>query len=445
VSCRFSRVSSLVAVLTLFVCLPASAQRPRPDRPYRGLFGGNGADPRSTQQLDVSLSFAQAYDDNIVAAAGQGTGDPRFQQDGSYGLGTMSLDYSKRAGRVTFEVSLGTGYRYYRSYEVLNGLTSFGSVGLAARLTPRTDVRLSTSGTYAPYLSFTRSASVRLPAAGDIITNVPDNPVTGDRSVSLSSLASINRIVTPRLSFTADYGQAFTDSRSGDMSYRNWSAGAGSSYRLGSRAAFTSSYHYHRGMSGLYQGLQSIDTQDVMLGVSYTKRLSPSRTMTFSVNAGPSIYRGYVPVPSDSERRQKMTRYPIVGGASLTRQIARTWSLAAAYSRGVQFAQGFDAPLFSNSMSVNTTGFLSQRSRMTVSVGYNTGSVGYSVAERDFNTATGAANYQFALTGATAIFVNYGFYHYTFASTVQLPTGLARSQDRHSVSIGVNLWAPLLR
>ena len=45
--------------------------------------GGNGADPNSTQQLDLNVSLLGAYDDNVLADRSQAGLDPRFQKNGS--------------------------------------------------------------------------------------------------------------------------------------------------------------------------------------------------------------------------------------------------------------------------------------------------------------------------------------------------------------------------
>ncbi len=429
----------------LSVCPLTYAQRPRPDRPYRGLFGGNGANPASTQQLDVNLSLFGAYDDNVLASTPQGVSDPRFQQSGGYGSGTISLDYTKRAGRATFDFSGGTGYRYYRSLEELNGFNSFLSIGMSSQLTRRSNLRISESVSYTPYYSFSPAAGIRPPAAGDIVPNNPDNPLAEEPMINAHSSASFTHNLTPRSSLSADYNFNYTDYGNRDLPYQNWAAGGGLNYRLSTRASFTSTYRYRRGASGLYQGNEPIDTQDIQFGLTYAKRLSPSRTMNFGFNVGPSVYRSYVPAATPDAAGEKVTRYPLTAGASMNTQIARSWSLGVNYSRGVQYTQGFTDPFFSDYVTVGLTGFVSDRSRAMLGAGYNTGSVGYGVAGRGYDTATANASYQYTLTRWAALFVNYGYYHYLFDQSVPLPEALARGQDRNSISVGMNLWAPLLR
>ncbi len=113
---RCLTVTALAIAIALFVCAPlAHAQRPRPDRPYRGLFGGNGAEPEQHPGVRPERVALRRLRRQRRRTANQGgyTGDPRFQQNGGYGSGTISLDYTKKAGRVTFDFTGGYAYRYY--------------------------------------------------------------------------------------------------------------------------------------------------------------------------------------------------------------------------------------------------------------------------------------------------------------------------------------------
>ena len=436
-----------VLAIALAVCTPADAQRPRPDRPYRGLFGGNGANPNSSQQFDLNVSLFGAYDDNVLATSNQGySGDPRFQQNGGYGSGTISLDYTKKAGRATFDFTGGYTYRYYPSYEELNGFNTWLSAGLAAKLSQRTDLRLTESLGYSPFFSFTPSPGMRPIAPGDVAPIDPDNPLAEEPATNAVSSASIEHRLTPRASLSADYNFNYTHYSDRDLPYQNWGAGGGYTYRLSSRANLSASYHYRRGVSGLYYANQPIDTQDIVVGLNYTKRLSPSRTMSVGFLIGPSIYRGYAPVGNGTDAvYEKVTRYPVVGSAYLARQIARSWSLGVNYSRGMQYTQGFTDPFFSNIVTGSVTGFVAERAQLTFSAGYDNGSVGVTVTGRRYDTATASARGQFALTRWMALFASYGYYHYLFDQSVTLPAALAQGQDRNSVSVGLNLWLPLLR
>jgi hypothetical protein len=57
----------VLMLATALADVPAYAQAPRPERPYRGLFGSNTAN--LDQQLAASASVGGGYDDNLLADA----------------------------------------------------------------------------------------------------------------------------------------------------------------------------------------------------------------------------------------------------------------------------------------------------------------------------------------------------------------------------------------
>ena len=66
-----SRIILSVCVAALFAAsTPAAAQAPRPERPYRGLFGGGVGDVE--QSLIWNGSTGGGYDDNVLAQDGLG-------------------------------------------------------------------------------------------------------------------------------------------------------------------------------------------------------------------------------------------------------------------------------------------------------------------------------------------------------------------------------------
>jgi hypothetical protein len=439
------RVAALVVVLSVCAA-PAQAQRPRPDRPYRGLFGGNGADPNSAQQLDVNVSLSGAYDDNVLADRGQGGLDPRFQKSGGYGGGSVSLDYTRRAGRATFDFTGGTSYRYYPSIREMNGFNSFGSIGLSVKLTSRTDFRLTESASYSPYYSFGGFPGLAPYAPGDIAPISPDYPLLQQAAISLFSSASIEHRLTPRASLSADYLLNYVDYRGQNQPFRNWGAGGRFSYRLSSHASARLGYHYRRGTYGAYYANRPIDGHDIDVGIDYNRALSFSRTTTFGFSTGSSIYRSFSPSSTTTLADwQYRTHYMVTGNAYLNRQIGRSWNARLSYQRGLQFVQGFPDPFFSDSVTASVGGFADARSRLNFTAAYSNGAVGVAIGGRNFTTYTGVASYQLALVRWAALFADYSYYHYIFDPTVPLPPGMNRGLDRQSVRGGLNLWLPLLR
>jgi hypothetical protein len=443
---RSIRVTGPALILALLVCLPAAAQRPRPDRPYRGLFGGNGADPNSSQLLDVSVSLSGAYDDNVLAESNPSyTGDPRFQQSGGYGAGSISLDYTKRAGKADVDFTGGTSYRYYPSIEEMTGFNSWGSVGFTVRLSSRTTFSATESVAYSPFYSFSAFPGNSPQAPGGVVPIVPEYPLAEEAAISVYSSASFEHRLTPRSSLTADYVYTSTDYRSRDLPFRDWGAGGTYAYRFNSRAGLHLGYHFRRGVSGLYYGDQPIDSHNIDVGIDYSRALSSSRKTTFGFSTGTAIYRTFEPDGSGTGTPGYRDHYLITAHANLNRQIGRSWTAGLYYVRDMQYVQGFGDPFFYDTVTAGVTGFAGPRSRVNLGVSYSRGAVGAGISVRNYDTVMGIANYQFGLTKWAALFASYSYYYYLFDDSVPIPARLSRGQSRNSISGGVNLWSALLR
>jgi hypothetical protein len=424
-----------VAILAVVVCAaPVWAQRPRPDRPYRGLFGGNGGDPNSTQQLDLNISLFAAYDQNILADTGQIGIDPRFQKSGNVDNGTISLDYTRRAGHATIDFTGGTSYRYYPSSGQMNGATSFVSGGLTEKLSPVTDFKATESVSYLPFYSLGAVPGLTPGTPGDIAPIITDYPLVQDSAISVSSSASLEHRLSPRESLSADYLAQFTRYRASDRAYDNWLAGGRYSHKLSGRASIRFGYHYRRLAYTVSGASQPTDGHDLDFGMDYTRPLSPSRTMKYGFTVGTSIYRSLA-----------MAHYLATASGYVDRQISRSWSAGLSYNRGVQYVAGFPNPFFSDSVTARLNGFISSRSRVNLSAAYSNGQAGIATSNQGYSTYSGVAGYQLAVGRFTALFAEYHYYHYIFDPTVVLPVGMNRGLDRQSVRLGLNLWVPLLR
>ena len=436
-----------VAILALLVCAaPASAQRLRPDRPYRGLFGGNGADPDSKQQFDLNVSLFGAYDDNVLGNVSQSALDPRFQQNGRYGGGTASLDYTRRTRRVTFDFTGGTSYRYYPSLRQLNSATSFASAGFSAKLSPRTDLRATESVSYLPFYSFGAVPGLTTASPGDVAPINPDYPLLQQTAISLSSSASLDHRLTPRASFAADYMIQYTDYRPGNQLFGNWAVGGALSWKMTRHAAARFGYHYDRGTTGLPgAGQGTNEGHTVNLGIDFSHPLSPLRTMTYGFSVGTSRYTYLTSAGTTPSASLSTSHLLVTATGYLNRQISRSWTAGLSYNRGVQYVQGFSSPFFSDSVSANLSGFAGPRSRLNFTAAYSSGQVGIATSGQGYSTYSGVAGYQVAMGRFMALFADYNYYHYVFDPTVALPAGMNRGLNRQSVRVGVNLWVPLLR
>ncbi len=436
----------VMPLVALLVCAaPAAAQRPRPDRPYRGLFGGNGANPNSAQQLDLNVSLLGAYDDNVLSDRSQVGIDPRFEQSGNYEAGTASLDYTRRTGRVTFDFSGGTTYRYYPSLRQLDGTDTFASAGVIVKLSSRTVVRATESASYSPFFSFGVPGAVT-PVPGDVAPTTPDAPLVSNAAVGLSSMASFEHRLTPRLSWTADYALQYTNYRVQSQALETWTAGSQVGYQLSTNASARFGYHYRRSTSPFYYAQEPVVGHDLDVGIDYSRALSFSRKTKVGFATGTSIFRSFSPsggVPGTDGVYQ--THYLLNGNAYLTRQMGRSWSGRLRFERGVQFVPGFGSPFNADTVSASLDGYAGLRQRLSFGASYSNGQVGIALSGQNYRSYNATADYQYALSSYMALSANYTYYRYWFADAVPLPTGLNRGLNRQSVRVGLSFWLPLVR
>src|SRR5262245_34279925 len=109
---------SLVATLAMTIAsVPAYAQTPRADRPYRGLFGSSSSD--FGQLLTVSGSVGGGWDNNLIADArglqGVRLSDLNTNHRGGVGTVSASLAYELARDRWNARASAGSAGRYYPS------------------------------------------------------------------------------------------------------------------------------------------------------------------------------------------------------------------------------------------------------------------------------------------------------------------------------------------
>jgi hypothetical protein len=462
VHCRSAIRPLALLALTLLVSAPSWAQRPRPDRPYRGLFGGDGADPNSDQALDMSASLSAAYDDNVLGNETLGGVDPRFQESGAYAAGSLSVDYTRHAGRADVDLTGGSTYRYYPTIQVLDGASYFESIGVTVRLAPRTTMRATESLTYTPYYGLGALTTVfGTTAAGDLAPIGYTAPLVKRAAVIEFGSTSVDYRLTSRATLTGDASYGSADYHEPQYpAFQNWAAGGMFSYRLDPNATLKLGYHFRRGTFGLYAGNEPIDSHDLDVGMDYSRPLSASRKTTVGFTTGSTIYSSFdtlaqatggaappaTPGTLSATDLYLRTHYTVTGTAFLNRQIGRSWNARINYSRGLQYVEAFPNPFFSDSVNAAATGFWGERSRLNFSAGYTNGSVGtVTVTPQSYVMSNGVANYQMALTRFVAMFAEYDYYHYTFDQSVVLPAGMSHSLNRNSVRVGVNLWAPLLR
>lgn len=432
----FSRLVVLaIAAAVCLVAWPADAQVQRAERPYRGLFGGNEADPASRQALDFSAGLNFGYDDNVSGTGSVGGSfDPRFQASSRYVGGSVSLAYAFHGNRVSVAASGNTSGRLLTEVDDLVTLNHGAAAGAAVRLGPRTGFSINQSVAFSPYYSFSLLPPLFLPEIGEQAPFGEDFVVQKREAWRYGTSLGLNHQLSPRTSVSAGYGLNYTDFVDAGRDLRYHRARAGLVQRLTRYASLRLGYGYGRGEFAQGDSASSLNEHhNIDVGVDYARSLSFSRSTTFSFSTGSSVLKS-----------QNRTFARLSGNANLAHQMGRSWSLYASYQRGLAFRDGFDEPLWSDSVLTGLNGYLGSRTRVSLAGGYSTGSVG-ARRGRGYDTMHASASLQYAVTRFVAAVANYGLYRYGFDQARDLPSGVPQELDRHAFRVGLSFWVPLLR
>src|SRR5262245_2218798 len=123
----------------------ASAQPPAP-KPYPAVFGASTvADSSKATVLNVMIDAAGAYDDNLEADAGGGSGSSLgpYQASGYYSMLTPSLTFERRHNHVIWAGSSYGNVRYYGDLRQVLVTGQSAAFGMSAALTPKTVLTLN--------------------------------------------------------------------------------------------------------------------------------------------------------------------------------------------------------------------------------------------------------------------------------------------------------------
>lgn len=412
---------------------PAGAQAQRPERPYRGLFGGGVGD--AEQSLIWNASTGAGYDDNVLAEEGLSS-DPRRAQAGNFGSFSSGLSYSYNTPGVTGSLSGSMSGRYrpnsndefYAGYGGAAGI-SFG-LWQGARFTGNQSLG------YQPYFVLDLAPSLEVDGLNQPVVPVIDEPgfagVIGDDYLSYSTRLGLSQQVSRRGSLGFSFHQQVSDFSSARTDYTTRGGGGGYSHTLGKGLALRIGYGYQESGSDANGG-DPIRVHSIDAGVNFSRALSFSRRTTLSFSTG-----------SAGVADASGTRYHITGGAQLRRELGRTWTAAAGYNRNVQFVDALRRPVLSDGAALTLGGSISRRLQFNSQAGVSFAHSGTS-GNREFDTYLATAGVNYAVTRYVALGVNYSHYRYKFAEGAVLPPGFTGEMDRQGIRASLSLWAPIFQ
>jgi hypothetical protein len=448
-SMRPVRLALALAVVTLAVSAPAAAQSTeRPQRSFRGLFGGSPTpDPdRSRQELTLTVNLLGGYDDNLAGAAGSGT--PTSESEGGYiGNGDLSVRYYRgRAVRsLTFD-----GNAYATKY----GTTDLGLVkGGTASVSGVTQVRRRDSLSASQYVSY--EPLLMLNAFGPLDPIVPpgESPqsetfagLSERRSINASTNLGYQWAMARRSSIGLDYGfQAlhYLDSDTDQGNSTSHRVSSGYSQSLNRSTALRASYGYRYGRFRDSDGIRPLTEHTIEAGPHFDRALSRTRRIQVSLSGGAQYVRTLAGVPLS---RTLIDYWTPFASTSAGLELTSSWRVQADYRRGTTVLPEVTTESYvTDAVSVGTSALFGQRLDVDLTVGVATGTSAVATgSEATYRSGTLTSSARWAFSRRFAALFNYYYYDYRFTNTGDLPDGFNPSTTRHSFRVGITMWVPLV-
>jgi|SRR5215204_531619 len=427
-------------LLSAFVILPglAWAQTPpgglgprtRPERPYRGLFGGSvGA---TAQSLTFDGSIGGGTNESSRPGAAGATGNGLSDGGGGAVTGSGNISYSMDKKRWGLSASNAVFFDYYPGGPDGRGggVHPRDIAGAAGYFNVARATRVTVGLTYKNLPEFTLSDLYGV-AAGDVIPLRQDYGLVVDRYSRYGGSVDLTQTLSrhAHASVSTSYARGMIGSRSWTILLYSGSI----------------SYSISKGLS-LFAGYQDGGQKDegpgldnprdrhprMNFGIDYNKPLSFSRRTTVMLTTGTA---------GTYDRLTGETQYHLIGSALLNRELGRTWSTAIMYSRNLQYIESLGEPLFSDSLSVGVQGQLA-RAHVQSRFGASSGHLGTD-KENKAGNYFGAVQLSLPLNRMWALTADYAYYRYTTPATLR-QFGSREHEHYQSLRGYVQVSLPLL-
>lgn len=455
VVCRGSRLL-LASTLVLASAAAVSAQTPRVQGPFAGLFGGQG-NRNVTHSLSVRGSLFGVYQDVLEPSADLLRQlDPRFQRAGLFGgvSGGLAYGYSRSARRASFAAGSNASASTFSARPDLVIASYNGSASLSANLTRRVTFSTAGTGMYTPFYSFGSAITAVNPSpigaaagpGGQIL--VPgalpigglDATIPGANfgvgaffgpTLTFASTAGLNANLTSRttLGVFGDYMQMRL--LESDLNSTIWGTGGLVRHRL-TRQLFAR-VGYRRMVGQVNSaGAEPFVQHGIEAGLDYGD--------SFGFDLGRRTRLTVAPAASIM-RWNNRTQFFLIGSATLVHNIARSWTASASYVRNVGFLAGFGQPVLTDTAVSSLGGTLSRRVRFTTMGSWLRGQFGFA-NQQAFTWYVASSGISVAVARPVSVFAQYA---YTRADVPGGSSAAFPSQRiaRQTVSVGLTVFAPI--
>jgi hypothetical protein len=431
----------LVVPFVVIVALagsPVFAQEPlapQPGRAYRGLFGGGSEETHQGLVLDARIGGG--YDNNLITSevTTPGTTAPAGRK-GGFEQGSVALTYAVNLSRVSIDLRAMTDAVYHAGRKNPLVQTHRGSGRMVFDLWPGARMNAGHTFSYRPYYYLPG-----LPAAAieeespyaSIELDDATGAIFGNHTTN-ASVATFNQSLSTRLSLLLNYQYVRGESTSGVRDFLNRGGAGGINVTLAKGLSLRLGYGQYEGRYGASSGQQRVfTTRNIDAGINYSRALSLTRKTTIAFTSG-----------TTAVATNNRTFYRLIGGATLNRELGRTWSTGLIYRRGVSFDETFAEPVPIDAVSLGLNGLFSRKLSFRAAIGKVRGRLGFDAQAGRIDTSYGRSALTYGLSKNVAMNLDYSYFRYGFDGTEALPLGLVlRRGERQRVRLFVRLWAPI--
>ena len=396
------------------------------------------AGERTTQDLTFRGSLLGGYDDNQMPPTG---GDFFATYPSAYtAFGDSSLAY-RRGNQLRWFEARGDGF--FNSYGSLGTGPSLGGgeqVGGQVTLGRRNELRASQYLRYSPYFSLGLLGAVQPESVTDNTTNTLNESGSWSQGGSLTLTRRWTRNTSTDFSYAFN-GQVYAEEAGFDS--RSHLGTIGLNRTLGRRTSLRASYqhsdnHYTQPLGGSVPNVTR--TGDV--GVTYERRLSPSRQLTLSGGGGAS----YIDTV-DTLMFEPAKFWTPAGYGAVRLDLARSWSLGGDYRRSTSVLQGNRAePFTAHTAQVSFGGDVRPWLESVFTAGYSNGvsnlETGGTFSGR-YNGYTGTAQLRVHMMAGWSSVVSFTHYQYQLNEVASQLLGVSRELHRNAVRVGLSWSLPL--
>jgi hypothetical protein len=254
-----------------------------------------------------------------------------------------------------------------------------------------------------------------------------------DNYLTTSSAVDLTQAISKNLALYGSYERRSSRAPTFVYDLASYEAHAGVRVNLTRYLGLRLGYGYADTKYGTADAPDDFRGQSFDTALDFNRPLSLTRRTTLKFNGGVSAIRD----------RQRNTHYVATGGATLTRELARSWIASIAYARTAQLLEGFGDPLVSDGVTASTSGLLARRLQLSLRATGSNGTFGFGGADRGTRRAEAVADMVFGVSRYFGLGMSYGYFLREYDRGVQLPPGFSRHIDSQSVQAYVTLWAPL--